>query len=89
VLLIDDSMETALAFGRDNNRPVLLFGDYEWSKRVDAGNPWTFDEKLTLEGGREWWKEDKISLRNEDSIWRVRNWEEVLQWLKSERRTLT
>jgi hypothetical protein len=82
VLLIDDSIETALAFGRNNNRPILLFGEYEWNKRVDAGDPWTFDEKLALEGGKEWWKEDTISVRSEDGIWRVRNWEDILQWLK-------
>lgn len=89
VLLIDDSMETALAFGRNTNRHILLFGDYEWNKRVDAGDSWTFDEKLALEGGKEWWKEDTISLCSEDSIWRVRNWEEVLQWLKGTSTKLT
>jgi len=89
VLLIDDSMETALAFGRNTNRPILLFGDYEWNKRLDAGDPWTFNEKLALEGGKEWWKEDTISLRSEDSIWRVRSWDEVLQWLKGTSTKLT
>jgi hypothetical protein len=81
-LLIDDLLETALAFGQNANRPVLLFGDYEWNKRVVAGDPWTFDEKLTLEGGNEWWKDDTIGLRSEDKIWRVQNWGEVLEWLK-------
>ncbi|KAI0306472.1 hypothetical protein B0F90DRAFT_1623372 [Multifurca ochricompacta] len=86
-LLIDDSMETALAFGRHANRPVLLFGDYEWNKRVDTDDPWTFNEKLALESGREWWKEDIIRLHSEDSIWRVRNWNDVLQWLNGEVRS--
>jgi len=81
-LLIDDSLETALKVGRDANRLVLLFGDYEWNKRIDAGDLWTFDEKSALDGGKEWWKDDNTSLRSEDSIWRVRNWEEVLQWLE-------
>jgi len=82
ILLIDDSLETALHFGRDANRPVLLFGAYEWNKRVDAGDPWGFDDKLALEGGKQWWKHDTISLRSDDRIWRVRGWEDVLQWLK-------
>ncbi|KAH9966768.1 hypothetical protein BC827DRAFT_1124026 [Russula dissimulans] len=81
-LLIDDSLETALKVGRDANKLILPFGDYEWNKRIDAGGLWTFDEKSALEGGKEWWHEDNIGLRSEDSIWRVRNWEEVLQWLE-------
>jgi hypothetical protein len=71
-----------LTFGRNAGRPVLLFGGYEWNKRVDAGDPWTFDDKLALEGGKEWWKDDTISLRSGDRIWRARDWEEVLRWLK-------
>ncbi len=82
MLLIDDLLETALAFGRDANRPVLLFGDYEWNKRVAAGGPWSFDDKLALEGGKHWWKDDTIDLRSEDRIWRVQNWGEVLKWLR-------
>jgi len=81
-LLVDDLLETALKVGRDANKLVLLFGDYEWNKRIDAGDLWSFDEKLALEGGKEWWKDDNTSLSSEDSIWRVRNWEEVLQWLE-------
>ena len=83
ILLIDDSLETALHFGRDANRPILLFGDYEWNKRIDTGEPWVFDDKLALEGGKEWWKGDTITLRSEDRIWRARSWEEVLQRLRS------
>ncbi len=82
ILLIDDLMETALAFGRDANRPILLFGDYEWNKRVAAGGPWSFDDKLALEGGKHRWKDDTIDLRSEDRIWRVQNWGEVLKWLR-------
>jgi hypothetical protein len=89
ILLIDDLLETALAFGRKAKRPVLLFGDHEWNKRVDAGDPWIFDDKLTLEGGKEWWKDDTIDLRSEDRIWRAQNWEEVLQWLKGDGAQLT
>jgi hypothetical protein len=85
VLLIDDSLETALHFGRDANRPYFLFGDYEWNKRADTGDSWAFDDKLALESGKQWWKDDIISLRSEDRIWRVRTWEDVLQWLEDGR----
>jgi hypothetical protein len=84
ILLIDDSLDTALKFGRHSNRPVLLFGDYEWNKRSDAGDAWAFDDKLALEGGKEWWKDDIISLHSKDRIWRVRSWEDVLQWFREE-----
>lgn len=82
ILLIDDLLETALDFGRDANRPVFLFGDYAWNKRVDTGDPWTFDDKSALEGGKEWWKDDTITIGSGDKIWRVRNWDEVVQRLK-------
>jgi len=84
ILLIDDSLDTALKFGRHTNRPVLLFGDYEWNKRSDAGDAWAFDDKLALEGGKEWWKNDIITLHSKDRIWRVRSWEDVLQWFGEE-----
>jgi len=82
VLLIDDSLETALNFGRNANRPVFLFGDYAWNKRVDTNDPWTFDDKSALGGGKERWKDDAISFGSEDKIWRVQNWDEVIQRLK-------
>ena len=82
VLLIDDSLETALNFGRNANCPVFLFGDYAWNKRVDTDDHWTFDDKSALEGGKERWKDDAISFDSEDKIWRVQNWDEVIQRLK-------
>jgi hypothetical protein len=84
VLLIDDSLGTALQFGRDANRPVFLFGDYEWNKRVDTDERWAFDDRVALEGGKEWWKDDTISLSSEDRIRRVRSWEDVLHMLEGE-----
>lgn len=83
-LLIDDLLETALDFGRNANRPVFLFGDYAWNKRVDTGEPWTFYDKSALEGRKEGWKDDTITIGSEDKIWRVRNWDEVIQRLKGE-----
>ncbi|KAI0273736.1 hypothetical protein BC834DRAFT_225013 [Gloeopeniophorella convolvens] len=85
-LLIDDLLETALTFGREADRPILLFGDYEWNKRIDTGDQWSFDEKLALEGGRKWWEGEVVRLSDQDRIWRVSSWNEVIQWLKSESR---
>jgi hypothetical protein len=82
ILLIDDSLETALNFGRNVNRLVFLFRDYAWNKRVDSNDPWTFDDKYAFEGGEERWKDDAISFGSEDKIWRVQNWDEVIQRLK-------
>ncbi|KAI0054148.1 hypothetical protein FA95DRAFT_1507827 [Auriscalpium vulgare] len=82
VVLIDDLMETALKVGRQGNIPVLLFGDYEWNKRVDAGDQWGFHEKLDEEGGREWWVDDTVVLQDADKIWRTRDWNEVVTWVR-------
>ncbi|THH21005.1 hypothetical protein EW146_g462 [Bondarzewia mesenterica] len=70
-LLIDDLIETALHFGREARKPVLLFGDYEWNKRVNTSEQWGFQEKLEAESGREWWKEEVVELKPEDMIKRV------------------
>lgn len=81
-ILIDDLMETALAFGREGNRPVLLFGDYEWNKRTNSMEQWAFEEKNKAEGKEAWWKDDDAVLREDDQIHRVRDWEEVITWVK-------
>ncbi|KAA1471100.1 hypothetical protein DENSPDRAFT_837026 [Dentipellis sp. KUC8613] len=81
LLLVDDLVETALAFGRHAQRPVLLFGDYEWNKRINTSDQWCFHEKLKEEDGREWWKNEDVELHPEDQIWRVRDWPEVVKWI--------
>jgi len=81
-LLIDDLLETALAFGQEAQSPVLLFGDYEWNKRVNSSEQWVFQEKLEAEGGKEWWKDETVELRDDDKIWRVKDWTEVVAWVK-------
>ena len=82
-LLIDDLMETAITFGREGRRPVLLFGNYEWNKRVNTDDKWAFHERLDIEGGREWWKEEDVELTPNDAIWRVYNWIEVIEWVRA------
>ncbi|KAI0065398.1 hypothetical protein BV25DRAFT_1880195 [Artomyces pyxidatus] len=80
IVLVDDLLETALVVARQGRLPVLLFGDYEWNQRVDAGDKWGFEEKLQAEGGRKWWLEDTVELQD-DMIWRVRGWDEVAAWV--------
>lgn len=76
-------METALAFGREGNRQALLFGDYEWNKRVNSVEQWAFEEKNNAEGRPEWWKDDDTVLRDDDRIQRVRDWDEAITCVKN------
>lgn len=76
-------METALAFGREGNRQALLFGDYEWNKRVNSAEQWAFEEKNNAEGRQGWWKDDDTVLRDDDRIQRVRDWDEVINCVKN------
>lgn len=61
-ILIDDSSENALqcATAIPVATRVLLFGDYEWNKRIsgagDASDDMSFDIRLKSHGGKEFWK---------------------------------
>lgn len=66
ILLIDDSAENALQVcTADEPTPVLLFGNYEWNKRIcsakDASDGISFDIRLAACGGKEFWKEVGLS----------------------------
>ncbi|KAJ3835417.1 hypothetical protein F5878DRAFT_628007 [Lentinula raphanica] len=95
-LLIDDSSENALQVATSSSpdtppTPVLLFGNYEWNKRFsshsDAVDTMVFETRLQIEGGREFWKDEKF----EDHIpagaplRRVKDWAEVIRYVKSAR----
>ena len=63
--LIDDSAENSIKCACANPPvPVLLFGDYAWNQRIgqydDVTKEVSFEEKLKREGGREFWKEEKL-----------------------------
>jgi hypothetical protein len=86
--LIDDSIENALSCA--TAKPAirtLLFGDYEWNQRMSG--PWdhkdemSFEIRLEMEGGREFWKEEKTEIPAGVPVWRVKDWAEVLRWVKS------
>jgi hypothetical protein len=88
-LLIDDSAENALPCAIDSTR-VLLFGDYEWNKRIstssDQKDDMSYDIRLKNESGREFWKNEKLEVPEWAPLWRVKDWSEVVRWVISARR---
>ncbi|KAJ3853304.1 hypothetical protein EV368DRAFT_81697 [Lentinula lateritia] len=95
-LLIDDSSENALQVSTSSSAatpptPVLLFGHYEWNKRLslhsDAVDAMAFDTRLKIEGGREFWKYERFEdhIPEGAPLHRVRDWEEVVRFVKSVR----
>lgn len=85
-MLVDDSAENALACARDADPkiPVLLFGNYSWNQRISVlekpEDHLGFDERLKLENGHEWWKDEHADeLLPSDKVTRVRNWTEVTE----------
>ncbi|KAK7041678.1 hypothetical protein VNI00_008967 [Paramarasmius palmivorus] len=94
-LLIDDSSENALQVAAPTPpippTPVLLFGDYEWNSRVssakDAVDTMVFDTRLQIEGGREFWKEEKLEdhIPEGAPIQRVKDWAAAVRWVKKAR----
>ncbi|RDX56226.1 hypothetical protein OH76DRAFT_1396566 [Lentinus brumalis] len=91
-LLIDDSVENALkCVTTEPPVPVLLFGDYQWNKRVgrykDIASEVSFEDKLKREGGREFWKEEDVDKEIPPGapLTRVKNWKEVLEWVEKKR----
>ncbi|KAI8995432.1 hypothetical protein BD414DRAFT_479513 [Trametes punicea] len=88
--IVDDSIENGLkCVTTEPKVPVLLFGDYQWNQRVaHYGNikkEVSFEEKLKREGGREFWKEEKVEVPEGAPLTRVKNWDEVLQWVEKQK----
>lgn len=65
--------------------PVLLFGDYEWNKRVSSADDIQFDIRLEACDGREFWKEETAPIPEGATLWRVKDWNEVVQWVHQAR----
>ncbi|KAF6766513.1 hypothetical protein DFP72DRAFT_22189 [Ephemerocybe angulata] len=88
VLLIDDSAENAYSCVTAK-KPIatLLFGDYEWNKRMcthaDAKHDMSFEARSKLEGGREYWKDETVPVPEGAPLWRVRDWSETVRWIKA------
>ncbi|KAI0651534.1 hypothetical protein C8Q79DRAFT_1004822 [Trametes meyenii] len=88
--LIDDSAENATKCVTSSPPvPVLLFGDNAWNQRVAHYNDFkkelSFEEKFAREGGREFWKEEKVEVPEGAPLTRVKGWDEVLQWVEKHR----
>ena len=87
-LLIDDSVENALACARDASPPipVLLFGEYSWNRRESKlDNPEDhlgYKERLQFEHGEEWWKKESADKDFPPNIKRVKDWNEVVAHVK-------
>ncbi|KII93688.1 hypothetical protein PLICRDRAFT_35907 [Plicaturopsis crispa FD-325 SS-3] len=92
-LLIDDSVENAVdcaTFPHPNRPHVLLFGAYEWNKRVsspsDRTDEMSFARRLEAAGGREFWVEEAErgvqGLDQGSGVERVRDWGEVVRWVQ-------
>lgn len=85
--MIDDSLENALKCATANPPvPVLLFGDNEWNQRLakysDIKEEVSFAVKSAQEGGREFWKDDNITFPKGEPLERVKNWQEIVEWIK-------
>ena len=83
-LLVDDSAENALQCATSKTPiPVLLFGEYEWNKRIcgpgDATDEMSFDRRFAASDGREFWKEETVTIP--EGVHRVKSWDEVVQWV--------
>ncbi|KAF9073877.1 hypothetical protein BDP27DRAFT_1390893 [Rhodocollybia butyracea] len=95
LVLIDDSSENALQVSTSSSAatpptPVLLFGQYEWNKRLstraDAVDTMVFDTRLQIEGGKEFWKDEKLEdhIPEGAPLHRVKDWPEVVRWVRAE-----
>ncbi|KAF9015478.1 hypothetical protein BDQ17DRAFT_1341135 [Cyathus striatus] len=91
ILLIDDSAENALQVVTSSKpTPVLLFGNYQWNQRVcgsgDACEEMSFDRRLKACGGKEFWKEEMLVIPKGASLWRVKDWTSVVEWVEQARK---
>ncbi|KAJ7814109.1 hypothetical protein B0H14DRAFT_2850873 [Mycena olivaceomarginata] len=89
-VLIDDSAENAIQCSTASSPTrVLLFGDYEWNKRIsgpgDGADEMSFDRRLAAGGGKEFWKEDMLVIPDGVPLERVKDWSQVVRWVKTAR----
>ncbi|KAJ7042672.1 hypothetical protein C8F04DRAFT_1076720 [Mycena alexandri] len=90
-LLIDDSAENAIQCSTAiSPTRVLLFGDYEWNKRISGGGNgaeemMSFDQRTAFCGGREFWKEETLVIPDGVPLERVKDWSGVVRWVKAAR----
>lgn len=49
----------------------------------DNSDEMVFDRRLEAEGGREFWKEETVDVPAGAPLWRVKDWGEVIRWVKN------
>ncbi|CCM00320.1 uncharacterized protein FIBRA_02350 [Fibroporia radiculosa] len=86
-LMIDDSLENSLKCMRsDPPQPVLLFGDYQWNKREanysHIEDESSYEERVKKEGGNDFLITDVTTIPSGRWLTRVKDWTEVVQWVK-------
>ncbi|TFK76771.1 hypothetical protein BDN72DRAFT_754560 [Pluteus cervinus] len=86
--LIDDSAENTLQCATaDPPIPVLLFGNYEWNKRIsgpgDARDEMSFDRRFEACGQKKFWEDESVEVPAGAPIWRVKDWGAVVRWVRS------
>ncbi|KAK2461680.1 hypothetical protein APHAL10511_006143 [Amanita phalloides] len=85
-MLIDDSAENAMQCVTATPAvSVLLFGEYEWNKRLskpeDTREEMTFELRLAAEGGRRFWESEQLVIPAGAPLWRVSDWPQVIRKL--------
>ncbi|KAL1952218.1 hypothetical protein VTO73DRAFT_1367 [Trametes versicolor] len=88
--LVDDSAENALKCAcAAPPVPVLLFGEYAWNRQAahyeDVKEELSFAERFEKEGRREYWLDEKLEVPEGAPLTRVKNWEEVIQWVEKQK----
>jgi len=83
-LLVDDSAENAMQCVTASPAvPVLLFGEYEWNKRLssaeDTREEMTYEFRLAASGGQMFWESEQLEIPDGAPLWRVKDWTEVVR----------
>ncbi|KAJ7071451.1 hypothetical protein C8F01DRAFT_1110575 [Mycena amicta] len=89
-ILIDDSSENAIQCATAlPPTPVLLFGDYQWNKRISIAGEGTdemsFDIRLAAGGGKKFWEEETLHIPEGAPVERVKDWSETVRWIRAAR----
>lgn len=65
---------------------ILFFGEYEWTKRdsplLHPHDHLSYVERLDVELGREWWKDETVDERLPKNVTRAKTWAAVVEWMR-------
>lgn len=87
-LLIDDSAENAMqCITASPAVPVLLFGEYEWNKRLssatDTREEMSYELRLAACGGQKFWESERFETPAGAPLWRVKDWADAVGFVQS------